>query len=191
MPDRTAIYPYVRSSTRQLGSYGGRTRRSRRSSKLRVTRETAETLGARVSASEGGRWRAPVPARSAPKQAPLSRPFCVTVAEDALARHGRPANVNSDQGARCTSAYLTGLFRDREHRWHLHPLRPPARHLALTLGCSAKCRHVRTLTPADHSTSERSERVRVPNTHDLRLEIITAHHAEIGPMNGPPRLIRI
>jgi len=42
----------------------------------------------------------------------LDSACCIAAVEEALARHGRPAIVNTDQGAQCTSAALTGPLLD-------------------------------------------------------------------------------
>ncbi|MBK6304755.1 MAG: IS3 family transposase [Gemmatimonadetes bacterium] len=42
----------------------------------------------------------------------LDSAFCIAAVEEALARHGRPAIFNTDQGAQFTSAAFTGLLHD-------------------------------------------------------------------------------
>ena len=42
--------------------------------------------------------------------------FCVEALEDALARHGRPEIVNTDQGSQFTGAAFTGVLIKNEHR---------------------------------------------------------------------------
>jgi putative transposase len=42
----------------------------------------------------------------------LDSTFCIDAVTDALARYGRPAIFNTDQGAQFTSAAFTGLLRD-------------------------------------------------------------------------------
>jgi len=45
--------------------------------------------------------------------------FCVETLEDALARHGKPDTVNTDQGSQFTGAAFTGRPRRQRHR-HQH-----------------------------------------------------------------------
>ena len=42
----------------------------------------------------------------------LDSAFCIAAVEEALARHGRPAIFNADQGAQFMSAAFTGLLHD-------------------------------------------------------------------------------
>ena len=38
--------------------------------------------------------------------------FCLEAVEEALAKHGKPAIFNTDQGSQCTSAVFTGVLLD-------------------------------------------------------------------------------
>ena len=43
----------------------------------------------------------------------LETEFCLDAVQEALARHGKPAVFNTDQGSQFTSAAFTGLLRDQ------------------------------------------------------------------------------